>query len=45
MQTENPDHLWSGLFISKILCESVILKILPLSLLQNPLKQILFYNN
>ncbi len=23
MQTENPDQRWSGLFISKILCESI----------------------
>lgn len=45
MQRENPDQRWSGLFISKILFERIILRILQLPLLQNPLKQILFYNN
>lgn len=45
MQRENPDQRWSGLFISKILFERIILRILQLPLLQNPLMKIMFYNN
>ena len=45
MQKESPDQRWSGLFVSKIIFERIILRILQLLLLQNPLMKIMFYNN
>ena len=45
MQKESPDQRWSGVCVSKILFERIILRILQLPLLQNPLMKIMFYNN